>query len=655
MKIGINQLLNERSRIVLDVSRRATPKIIRHCIPGALRTRIYQFVYQKPHPLQRARDLRESGNSKDSLRIVNSYLKAKPDVDQKIPLRNALFCIQVLTENEEYERAESLINRALARYPQHPQLMRAAVTTARLNRRYSLAAERADTFLSLVKDDYRLRDLGVVVRAYSADHQSLKALDLLNKGQSRFGSSSAIYFLKPLVLGKGVVHRFNLRHQEKKPVLGSKVLGSVPAHSITDSFKSALSELERGTSRYEQLRILLMRSQCILDYERHKNNQLGLQLDLLNQVFDSDAKKAHQLYNEAKRLLERTDSGVASEVDSFLSSLEQNLSSSGFTGWDLRCLEILVLWRARFSLAVSIRERSARLFMESSQKTTDLQTLEMACLKAVEYRDKEAASSLVAKLVRRNDVAPKRVQGVQAYQRLLSGDLDFFRQYFVDTMTNDEKELCDYLRGKSVAIVAPAPGDEKNGAEIDEFDVVVRLNAIDALGNSNVARHGSRFDVTSLIQIRTRILRQASHSSPSIKLPAAVRFVLFKGEKCSVVGGGLVRSVARAPDKDLNRYVKESVNHVPHLVFYLLGFPLNRLKIFNSNFFLSRDTHEKTYGRGAIDVASLVFCDSLEGGHRITAQLFEAGLIEGDEEVSEVLSLSTNEYMRRMETLYGTS
>ena len=76
-----------------------------------------------------------------------------------------------------------------------------------------------------------------------------------------------------------------------------------------------------------------------------------------------------------------------------------------------------------------------------------------------------------------------------------------------------EKKYFEILENKNVAIVGPSYTEQKNGAEIDSFDLVIRINHINQNENLDIHKKGSRTDITYINGSISNLLFENSSDS----------------------------------------------------------------------------------------------------------------------------------------------
>lgn len=75
----------------------------------------------------------------------------------------------------------------------------------------------------------------------------------------------------------------------------------------------------------------------------------------------------------------------------------------------------------------------------------------------------------------------------------------------IDLQRNSNARFIDYIKGKRVALVGPGAPDEEDGAEIDDADIVVRINCMHSVLEEDQKAQGSR---TSVVYCRPKLFRK---------------------------------------------------------------------------------------------------------------------------------------------------
>ncbi|HET8701270.1 MAG TPA: hypothetical protein VFL97_06345 [Nitrococcus sp.] len=215
----------------------------------------------------------------------------------------------------------------------------------------------------------------------------------------------------------------------------------------------------------------------------------------------------------------------------------------------------------------------------------------------------------------------------------------------------DERFL-QLVQGKSVAVVGPLNNGEGNGAEIDEFDIVVRTNCF-TWQNNVQSDKGSRLDVAYYNGEAAALLKRTPEDVPEC------RFMVLKAfdEELQKRYENLRTLIS------VDLFFSGSINAIPNVVYDLIRFSPSRIKVFNADLMLSYK-----YRKGYVDAINFSIAHSLDEAldsffaHEPAQQfralhlLWERGLIEGDRVFNSVMALGLTGYLEKLTgRLYETT
>lgn len=232
-----------------------------------------------------------------------------------------------------------------------------------------------------------------------------------------------------------------------------------------------------------------------------------------------------------------------------------------------------------------------------------------------------------------------------------------------------ELDFLNYVSNKTVALIGPAQcNDLTKGSEIDSFDIVVRNGYRGDKYLPEFRIFGSRTDVAyygvaNALQVLCKNTDFLSH----------LEWVVFKSENFLEAIDGIHKNRRRCFETN-NYYFCGSPMMIQNIIFDVIHFRPEKIKLFNVNFYLSENTHYKEYYLN-IDRNSFIkntddrYCKLWAnqkfstGGfshHDMLSQLnFVRNLwlrkrIQVDPECSKVLEMSNEEYLKAMERIYVT-
>lgn len=210
------------------------------------------------------------------------------------------------------------------------------------------------------------------------------------------------------------------------------------------------------------------------------------------------------------------------------------------------------------------------------------------------------------------------------------------------------------LKNKNVAIVGPAPGKNIAKELTDNFDTIIRFNyRANTEEKTDIAYQNGPNLRAYLKSSIPKYMRKVSLYNIEIILSEAILKDLNSGK-------------ARFSGSRMQLF-NYSMMAVPAVLFDVLHYSPKKVKVFNSNFYLSTTPYSKKYtehkGNNKMSNESqvlsirrlheLVQAHDLISQLRFVRNLYDNTMIEVDQELLYVLKLSDGEYMNRMEDIFG--
>lgn len=215
----------------------------------------------------------------------------------------------------------------------------------------------------------------------------------------------------------------------------------------------------------------------------------------------------------------------------------------------------------------------------------------------------------------------------------------------------DDEKFYNYICGKSIAIVGPASNGIKHGNEIDNFDIVVRLNYSGNDRRPPSDEFGSKTDVS---YYRKYVLNWISENNRSecfndVKWVVSISQSKKYFDYINLNSNSNCRTI-------LNKHEFMSYsapNAIQSLLYDVLQFNPRYIKLFNINFYLTKEQHHSSY-KFNNDIVS--HCEFAQ--HYLIPQfLFVKGLytnrkIDVDDRLKEILSMSGKDYVSAISKQY---
>ncbi len=309
------------------------------------------------------------------------------------------------------------------------------------------------------------------------------------------------------------------------------------------------------------------------------------------------------------------------------------------------------------ALVRKIAIRSA--YMEEKNSPTNIKMLTRALKASIDQSDYIKAKELLDRL-RSVSNEEQQLRKYELYYYISYGDIENVFEIARDKFNHNDWLFNNYINGKSVAVVGPAPTAENNGAEIDSFDVVVRLNYRGMTIIKDTQKFGSRVDVSYYGNVFSESINNIANQEFFDKLD----FIVFKSAKHEFQDKLIESSRGRFFYSPNYCFFNGSAHLIQNVLFDILHFSPQRVKLFNSNFFLASKTHYSGYrdipssekDREKKDKDWKIYKRHAHhkylSSFNFTRNLWTSGLIEVDTGCEKVISMSEEAYMSAMQEIY---
>ncbi len=329
-------------------------------------------------------------------------------------------------------------------------------------------------------------------------------------------------------------------------------------------------------------------------------------------------------------------------------------------------LEYLSIRVGLFKLSSIFRKKAVKKSCENIKEKRDKLNIFSFFSATIDESNFDFASSVLGES---KNILNRKDYNDMLFYFLLCSKGNLLKFNFEDyNFTKIEKDYFNYISGKRVAIVGPAPTNKKNGKEIDSFDIVIRLSykGKDYLpdpsifgSKTNASYYGHENTGYYIVNYSGRFLEDLD-------------WILFKSNKHEKNISKIKLSNYRYFKR--NRfYFSGSPTMIQNAVFDIMHFNPSRVKVFNTNFFLSKSTHYKEYHPsekqkkfGLKKRKKLYYNiwpnqvrDTRDFAHHnmlsqlnFIRNLWINGKIELDEDCAKVISMSNKEYLKEMENIY---
>ncbi|WP_164469281.1 hypothetical protein [Aliarcobacter cryaerophilus] len=293
------------------------------------------------------------------------------------------------------------------------------------------------------------------------------------------------------------------------------------------------------------------------------------------------------------------------------------------------------------------REKNIQIFYAQDDKSAN--TIKNAFFSALEIGDMNTLKD-VLEVAKRTIKNQKFVDTLDYLYQLFTKQN--YRKAFSKLSNEYELEFSEFIKNKSVAIVAPLPVKTLSGSLIDSHDYILRMSTTSHPSYLDSQIYGSRTDIASIniADIQGSKIMKNGKSDISNDL----KYLIFKNLDTTILKNYKFHIPTIRKRTLYGRVYTLSgfLTHIPELVLFLLGSGVSKISLFSMNFFMASSSYDKNY-RSLPTAHTLYFMgDNLASSHIYLKKLYDLGLIECDESALEVISLSTKEYLENMENIY---
>lgn len=303
-----------------------------------------------------------------------------------------------------------------------------------------------------------------------------------------------------------------------------------------------------------------------------------------------------------------------------------------------------------YSVALGVRQLAEiRGRDDAARPGATLSQLRTGFSVALEHGEGALACDLLGRLARAGESRAHLDHGAWLVDVVTGSEFGAFAE--ADYGNDPLSQLRTTLEGKNVALVGPVPTDRAQGVEIDSFDLVAKFNYRGGELGCDPETQGRRVDIAYYnIQQAKYIARELDPS-----FLANLAFPIFIKDK------GLRLLKSWAPSGRVLRNMQwllldSEFNAGPNAVYDLLRFAPARLKIFNTDLMLTAGRFQGYAQPGGEEINySFSFAKTHDPvmQFRFFQCLRRNGQIEGDERFDYVMSLSLDDYIRKLQDGHG--
>ncbi|WP_163537039.1 hypothetical protein [Gracilibacillus sp. YIM 98692] len=301
-----------------------------------------------------------------------------------------------------------------------------------------------------------------------------------------------------------------------------------------------------------------------------------------------------------------------------------------------------------FQVANIARNKSIKSAYQLLDYTMNSNTLIQGFKAYIDQGDLDKANQALLSL-KKNSLEKSRLNRMEILYSILKGDKELTSKLSKKLFSEDQA-FFNYINGKTIAIVGPAPIEEDLSAEINSFDIVVRFNYI---GDNHLPSEGfgNRINVSYYNNGTVGNLKRLDN----INFLNALDFTCFKSLKHSFQNKLIAAHKGRKFRSPEEFLFNGSSLLLPNVLFDILHFNPKFIKVFHNNLYLSNTPHYNGYHNKRKENRSLWYSFA---AHDIITQfnfvknLWKMKQFQADKTLKSVLKLTPEKYVELMEEKY---
>lgn len=256
---------------------------------------------------------------------------------------------------------------------------------------------------------------------------------------------------------------------------------------------------------------------------------------------------------------------------------------------DWLALHDILNWYGLLPLANIAREKALdHALILAQQHPHQPNHLKTAIKAALDRHNLQLAAQLLTAL---QNTQPKDLETreLQACLHLHQGNLTDFRHTWPHRLTTAQLRLSQAIKGKTIAIVGPAPSTEQNGQEIDHHDLIIRINWRGAAHMPDPQKYGTHTHIA--LYNAHAIRRLLAHNNTTHLSDLA--FVLTRRPRATPLPNVRLGHEVLLHEYPASFY--KSLNAVPALIFNLLLLGAEKINIYGVDFYANVQHHVPEY------------------------------------------------------------
>ncbi len=613
---------------------------------------IKKVLANEPNNVQALSRIALIANQKKDWNLAIRNLSRVLEIQGKLTRANVFRQLGYAYRNlHDYESAEKILYEGLQLYEKELMLLNELAEISMFKGDYPEAVTRWQGILNIYEKDLPTKILLRISRAFFQIDAFDEAEKYLNYAYDKSPSDQKVLLEQQNLFYKRAYITWRMHYELKVKSWKEKEIANLENNlCLALHYSNNLIPQLYGKQFDKKLMEMITTYLILADIQMKQNNHLAAaasvnhMLNLFKEKLDNSIVDliGNYHYDELSSIMK------AKIIDKVESIGVSNMSSS----WWLALYDILK-WKGLFAGGLVARCKAVKqAYHEADSNDLSPDYIRKAYLAAIEQSDFDIARRHLEsyKAVKPNDDETIKLE---AYYYLNTGDCDSFVKEWSKIIRIGNNNFYKAIQGKSVAIVGPASNGKELNSEISNFDVVVFFNYIESCQAIKDIKTRKQIKIAYYNDL---VLRRQVQLENTIYQPD-LDYYVFPTLRYKELAVDLSQGIAKQIiSNDL--LFHKTAQGVPRAIFdILLNNPL-KLKIFNSNLYLSENIYSSDYiVRGTIDSKDHDGFNALRFMHDPVSQLsfmrnmWKAGVIEVDSSCEKVLRMSDNQYMNELEIL----
>lgn len=237
-----------------------------------------------------------------------------------------------------------------------------------------------------------------------------------------------------------------------------------------------------------------------------------------------------------------------------------------------------------------------------------------------------------------------------AYAKLYENNRTGFYKEIKKYETQKDTTYKEIIKNKRVAVIGPNEPYDNPGEEIDSFDVVIRLNIID-FSKYEPRKFGTKKNVTSYV--RDVLVKNFSKILSNLKTDQYIYFNSYTNDPIKELTTDIpnIRQTIDFSNRRNTIFYSGYATHIQRVILDTIRFQPAEIKIFNTNMWLNIQKNNFYHYQHSYSSMQLILHD-IFSNFIFMKKLYENNIITGDHLICNILSLSTEDYLKEISLLY---